>query len=147
MGTPKNRIKLADINRDNAVDHPRKNQARDTIIPRNQEYYITQVSEEIEGRVTRKLSQEFSRTKSCLLGCLSKLDEFLLNTHGPVPETSRSSNGENQQTNEDRSQNDPHPEVGVSLSQSSQAFSPDETFCINLRSKHRGSSGASQASK
>ena len=33
----------------------------------------------IEGRVTKKLSKEFSRTESRILGALSKLDEFLLN--------------------------------------------------------------------
>ena len=41
--------------------------------------YILQVSEEIEGRVTKKLSKEFSRAESHILGALSKLDEFLLN--------------------------------------------------------------------
>ena len=58
------------------------------------EEYITQVSEEIEGRVTKILSQEFSRTESRILGSLSKLDEFLLNPQirsfsGTVPGTSR----------------------------------------------------------
>ena len=38
--------KLAAIYRDNHGEHPRKNQARDTNIPRNQEDYITQFSEE-----------------------------------------------------------------------------------------------------
>ena len=41
--------------------------------------YIPQVSEEIQGRVTTKLSKEFSRTESGFLGALSKLHEFLLN--------------------------------------------------------------------
>ena len=87
------------------------------------------MSEKIEGGLTKKLSQEFSRTKSRFLGALPKLDEFLLNPQarvhsGPVPETYRNTNGENKKTNEDRSQNDPHPGVGVSVSQSSQEFSP-----------------------
>ena len=108
------------------------NQARHTNVLRNQEDYNTQVSEEIEGRVTKELFQELSRTESRILGTLSKLDEFVLNPQaqvhsGLVPETSRSSNGDNQETNEDRSQNEPYPEVGVSLSQSSQEFGPDET--------------------
>ena len=60
------------------------------------------------------------------------LDEFLLNTQtrvnsGPVPKTSRNLSRENQGRNEDRSQNAPHPEVEVSLSQSSQELSPEET--------------------
>ena len=41
--------------------------------------YISQVFEEIEGRVTKKLSKEFSRTESRILGALSKVDEFFLN--------------------------------------------------------------------
>ena len=42
------------------------------------EEYITQVSEEIEVRVTRKLTEESSRTELRVLGALSKLDECLL---------------------------------------------------------------------
>ena len=78
--------------------------------------YISQVSEEIEGRVTKKLSKEFSRTESRILGALSKLDEFLLNPQVRTcsvvaPGTSRSNNLENQGTNEDRPSDDPGPEV------------------------------------
>ena len=40
--------------------------------------HISQVSEEIEGRVTKKVSTELSRTESRVLSALSKLDEFLL---------------------------------------------------------------------
>ena len=72
--------------------------------------------------MTKKLSQEFSRTESRILGAMSKLDVFVLNPQarvqsGHVPETLRNSNRENRETNGDRSQNDPHPEMGVSLSQ------------------------------
>ena len=54
----------------------------------------TQVSEEIEGRVTKKLSHEFSRTEIRILGALAKLDDFLMNPllqghSGTTPETSR----------------------------------------------------------
>ena len=61
--------------------------------------YISQVSEEIEGRVTKKLSKEFSRTESRILGALSKPDDFLLNPQVrtcsvAVPGTSRKSNSE-----------------------------------------------------
>ena len=85
------------------------------------------MSEENEGRVTKKMSHEFSRTEDRILGALSKPDEFLLDPKtrvhsGRVPEISQNSNGENQEAN-DRSQNAPHPQMGVSLSQSSQ----DET--------------------
>ena len=89
-------------------------------VPRFNEEYITQASEEIESRVTQKLSQEFSRTEFRILGALSKLDEFLLKpqvwTHvETVPETSRNTDVENQEPNGDRSQNDTHPEMGSSV--------------------------------
>ena len=99
-------------------------------VPRIDEEYITQVSEEIEGSVTEKLSQEFSRTESRILGALFKLDEFLLNpqirTHsGTVPGTFRNTNVENQRTNEDDSQSDPHPEAGIFRSQTTQNSGPE----------------------
>ena len=80
---------------------------------------ITQVSEEIEGRVTKKLSQEFSRTESRILGALFKIDESLLNPQvrtfsGIIPGTSRNNDPENRQPTGDRSQNDPYPEVEFS---------------------------------
>ena len=86
-------------------------------VPRSLEDYITQVSEEIEGRVTKKLSQEFSRTENCILGALARLDDFLKNPllqgySGTTPETSRNMFSINQGTNEDDSQSNPHPEAG-----------------------------------
>ena len=91
---------------------------------------MTQFSEEIEGRVTRELSQKFSGTESCILGALSKLDEFLLNPQvqtqsGSVPGTSRITDVENQEPNEDRSQIDPRPEVGSSIYRSPQSVDLD----------------------
>ena len=84
---------------------------------------MTQVFEEIEGRVTKKLSQEFSTTESRILGALSKLDVFHLNprsrTHsGTVPGTFQKTNVENQEPIEDRCQDDPYPEVKFSVYQS-----------------------------
>ena len=81
--------------------------------------YISQVSEDIEGRVTKKLSKEISRTESHILGALSKLDEFLLNPQVrtcsvAVPRTSRNSNSENREPTGDRSLNDPCPEAAFS---------------------------------
>ena len=135
MATLKNKRKLTADNKDNHNEHARNNQVRYSNVPRNQEDYITQVSEEIECRVTKKLSQELSRTESRILEALSQLDDFFLNPQvrvhsGLVPETSRNSNGENHETNEDRSQNDPYPEVGVFLNQFFQEFSPEETSYI-----------------
>ena len=85
---------------------------------------------ETEVRVTKKLSQEFSRTESSILGNLSKLGEFLLSpqirTHsGTVPGLFRNTNVENHEPNEDRSQDDPHPEVGPSVSQSRHSIDSD----------------------
>ena len=92
--------------------------AQNSTAPRSQEDYITQVSEEIEGRVTKKLSQEFSKAENRILGALARLDDFLMNPllqglSGTTPETSRNVLSVNQGTNEDDSQSDPHPEAGL----------------------------------
>ena len=126
-------LKIAAINKDDTEDFSRSTPARDTIILRNQEDYITQVSEEIESIVTIKLSKGFRRTKRRLSDVPRKLDEYLLNPQacvysGPVPETSPISNGEKEKANKDRSQNDLYTHVGVFLSQFSQKFSPDRPF-------------------
>ena len=75
----RNNKKLAALNKKNCEKHPRCNLASNSNVPRSQEDYITQVSEEIVGRVTKKLSQEFSRTENRILGALAKLDDFLMN--------------------------------------------------------------------
>ena len=92
--------------------------------------YISQVSEEIEGRVTKKLSKEFSKTESRILGALSKLDEFLLNPQVrtcsvAVQGTSIDANSENRETHGGRSSNDPYPEVGYFPHLSGQLNSPE----------------------
>ena len=106
------------MNKENCEEHPRSNLAQNSNAPRSQEDYITQVSEEIEGRVTKKLSQEFSRTENRILGALAKLDNFLMNPllqghSGITPETSRNVFSVNRGTNEDDSQSNPHPEAGL----------------------------------
>ena len=131
MATLRNKRKLAAVTRETQEEHPRNGQSRNTSVPRINEEFITQVSEEIESRVTRKLSLEFSRTESRILGALSKLDEFLLNqlirTHsGTVPETFRNTNVENQGTNEDNSESDPHPEAGIFRGQTTQNSGPKD---------------------
>ena len=80
VATLKSKRKLSAVNRDNHEEHPRNNQLRDPDVPRVSEDYINQISEEIEDRVTKKLSQEFRRRNSLILGVLSKLDDFLLNS-------------------------------------------------------------------
>ena len=131
MATLRNKRKLAGVTREAQEENPRNGQSRNTSIPRINEEYITQVSEEIEGRVTEKLSQEFSRTESRILGALSKIDEFLSNqqiqTHSrTVPGTFRNTNVENQGTNEDDSQSDPHPEAGSFRGQITQNSGPKD---------------------
>ena len=130
MATLRNKRKLAAVTRETQEENPRNGQSRNTSVPRINEEYITQVSEEIEGRVSKKLSQDFSRTEFRILGALSKLDEFLLNqqieTHSEtVTGTFRNTNAENQGTNEDDSQIDPHPEAGIFLGQNTQSSGPD----------------------
>ena len=127
MATLRKKRNLAAVTRETQEENPRNGQSRNTSVLRINEEYITQVFEEIEGRVTKKLSQEYSRTESRILGALSNLDEFLLNqqirTHsGTIPETFRNTNVDNQGTNEDDSQSDPHPEAGLFRSQTTQNF-------------------------
>ena len=118
MATLRNKRKLAAVSRE-TPESTRSGRTQNILDPELTQDYISQVSEEIEGRVTKKLSKEFSRTESRILGALSKLDEFLLNPQVrtcsvAVPGTSRNSNLENQGTNEDRPSDDPGPEVEFS---------------------------------
>ena len=129
----RNKTKLAALNKENCEEHPRSNLTQNSAAPRSQEDYITQVSEEIKGRVTKKLSQEFSRTENRILGSLARLDGFLMNpllqSHsGNTPETSGNTFNTNQGTNEDDPQSDPHPEAGSFGSQMIQN-SGQETCC------------------
>ena len=130
MATLRNKRKLAALNKENWEEHPRSKMAQNSNVPRSQEDYITQISEEIEGRVTKKLSQEFSRTENCILGALARLDDFfmkpLIQGHsGTASETSRNAFGTNQGTNEDDSQSDPHPEAGIFRSQTTRNSDPE----------------------
>ena len=118
MATLRNKRKLAAVSRE-TPESTRSGRAPNTLDPELTQDYISQVSEEIEGRVTKKLSKEFSKTESRILGALSKLDEFLLNPQVRTcsvvaPGTSRSNNLENQGNNEDRPSDDPGPEVEFS---------------------------------
>ena len=80
MATLRNTKKLATVNRDSNEEHLKNNFLRDPIVPRVNEDYITQVSEEIEGRVTEIVSQKFSKTENRIVGALSKQDNFRLNS-------------------------------------------------------------------
>ena len=130
--TTRNKRKLAALNKENCEENPRNNLARNSSALRSQEDYITQVSEEIEGRVTKRLSKEFSRTENRILGALARLDDFLMNPllpgySGTTPEPTRSALGNNQGTNQDDSQNDPHSEAGLFHSQTTQNAGPEDS--------------------
>ena len=116
MATLRNEGKLAAVSRE-TTESSRSGTGPTVLDPELTQDYISQVSEEIEGRVTKKLSKEFSKTESRILGALSKLDEFLLNPRVrtcsvAVQGTSGNANWENLETHGDRSSNDPYPEVG-----------------------------------
>ena len=127
-------------------EYPRNSQSQNTSAPGITEEYIAQIFEEIEGRVTKKLSQEFSRTEFRILGALSELDEFLLKPQvrtfsGTVPGTFQNADLENQEPSGDHSQNDPHPKVEFFACRASNLTDsdPDETshsHPLSLVSQH-----------
>ena len=140
MATLRSKRKLAAVSRE-TPENNRKTQSRNTIDPEMAQEYFSQVSEEIEGRVTKKISKELSRTESCILGALSKLDDFLLNPQvrtcsEAVPGAPRNSNSENRETTGDRSSDDPCPEVRYSSHLSGQLNSPEaETYSHTITSR------------
>ena len=137
MATLRKEKKLAALNKEICDENPRKNLAQNSSVTKSQEDYLSQVSEEIECRITKKLSKELSRTESRILGALSRLDEFLLNPllqghSGSAPKKSRKALNINQGTNEDHSQGDPHPETRVTQSETTQIFGPDDSYDSKL---------------
>ena len=102
-------------------EYLRNSQSQNSAAPRITEDFIAQVSEQFEGRVTKKLSQELSRRESRILVALSKLDKFPLNPQirtisGTVPGSFLNADVENQQPSGDPSQNDYHSEIEFSAS-------------------------------
>ena len=123
----RNKRLLAPLNKENCEERLRNNLAQNSSAPRSQEDYITQVSEEIEGRITKTLSKEFSRTENRILGALARLDDFLINPllpghSGTTPGPSRNALNTSQGTNENDSQNDLGPEAGLFHGQMTQNF-------------------------
>ena len=136
----RNKRKMAALNKENCEEHPRSNLAQNSNVPISQEDFITQVSEEIEGGVTKKLSQEFSRTENRVLGALARLDDFLMNPllqghSGATPEAFWNALGTSQGTNEDDSQNDSHPEAGFFHGKMMQNSGPEEDHDMVTGSK------------
>ena len=133
----RNKKKLAALNKENCEEHPRSNLAQNWNVLRSEEDYITQVSEEIEERVTKRLPKEFSRTENRMLGALARLDDFLMipliqGHSGTTPEPSQNALSTSPGTNEDDSQNDPHPEAGLFHGQMTQNSGPEDGHDNNI---------------
>ena len=130
MAKVRNKRRLAAVSRE-TPEGSRNSRAQNVLDPELTQDYISQVSEEIEGRVTKNLSkEEFSKTESRILGALSKIDEFVLNPQVrtcsvAVPGTSRNNNSENRETTGDRSSDDHYPEVGYFSHHSGHLNSPE----------------------
>ena len=119
MATLRNKRKLAAVSRE-TPENTRNSQSQNTLGPEMAQEVISQVSEEIQGRVTKKLSKEFRRTESRFLGALSRLDEIVLDPQVrtcsvAVPGTSRNNNSENREPTGDRSLGDPCLEAVFSM--------------------------------
>ena len=114
MATLRNKRKLAAVSRE-TPENTRNNQSQNTLDPEASQEDISQVFEEIEGRVTKKFSKEVSSTVSRILGALSKLELFLnpqvQTCSVAVPGTSRNSDSGSRELNRDRSPNNLCPEV------------------------------------
>ena len=118
MATLRNRRKLAAFSRE-TPENTRNSQSQNRLDPEMAQEYISQVAEEIEGRLTKNFSKDFSRTESGSLVALSKLDEFLLNSQFrkcsvAVPVTTKNSDSGNRQPKGDRSPGDPCLEAMIS---------------------------------
>ena len=114
---------MAAVSRE-APENTRNSQSQNVLDPGLTQEYISQVSEKIEGRFTKKLSKEFSRTESRNLGALSNLDDFFLNPQVrpcsvAVPGTSRNNDSENRKPSGDRSLGNSCPEAVFSTYRSS----------------------------
>ena len=129
MATLRNKRNLAAVSRE-TPEGSRNSRAQNTFDLELTQDYISLVSEEIEGRVTKKLSKEFSRTESRILGALSKLEEFLLNPQVrtcsvAVPGTSRNNTSETREAIGDRSSDNPCTELRYFSHHSGHLYSPE----------------------
>ena len=142
MATLRKKRKAAALSSENCDNLPRRNLAQKSNVRRSQKDYITQVSVEIEGRATKRLSQEFSWTENHILGALSSVDDLLMNAiiqghSGTTPETSPNAYGSNQGTNEDDSQSDPYPEAVIFQSQTAHNSGPEDGHNSDTWFKHQ----------
>ena len=85
MAILRNKRKLAAVSRE-TLENTKISQSQNTLDPEIAQEYISQFSEEIEGRVTKKLSKEFSRTESRVwVLCLNMTNFFWTYRFGLVP--------------------------------------------------------------
>ena len=76
MAALRNKRKLAAVSKE-IPEISRNSQSQNTFDPGVTQEYISQVSEEIEWRVTKKLSEEFSRLESRIwVLCLNLMNFF-----------------------------------------------------------------------
>ena len=127
MATLRNKKKLAAVSRE-TPEGSGSSRRQNVLDPELTQDYISQVSEEIEGRVTKKLSKEFNKMESHILGALSKLEELLLNPHVrtcSVAGTFGDNSSENQETAGDRFSDNPCPEEGYFFHHVGHTSSPE----------------------
>ena len=130
MATLRSRRKLAVFLRE-TPENTMNTQSQNTLLRRWLRSAIAKFLMKLKGGSPKKLSQEFSRTESRILGALSKLDEVLLNPQVRncsvvVPGTSRNINSENRQPTGDRSVNDPCPDVVFSACHTSKLIDSEQ---------------------
>ena len=136
--------KLAAVTREAHEEHPRNGQSQDMSVPRINEEYITQNSEEIEGRITENCPRSSAgQPPAFWVPCLNEMSCVLkpqIRTHSAtVPGTFRNTNVENQGTNEDDSQSYPHPEGDTFRSQTTQNSDPEVGHDMVRSVQRRGS--------
>ena len=104
-------------------------QSRNTIDPEVAQEKISQVFEQIEGKVTKKTIKRV-QSESGILRALSKLDEYLLSPQVricsvAVPGALRNDDSESREPTEDRSLNDACPEARFSSHLSGNLIGPE----------------------
>ena len=136
LATLRDKRIIAAVSRE-TPESTRDSRGQNTLDPDLTQDYISQVSEEIEGRLPEKISNKCSKTESRVLGALSKPDEFLLNPQVrtcsvAVPGTSGCNNSENRETTWDRSSGDLCPEAMFFFRHSGQINSPEAEIDIHM---------------
>ena len=69
MATLRNKRKMATVVRETQEEYSRNGQSRNTFVPRFSGEHVTHVSEDIEGRVTKKTVPEVQHDRVQHFGC------------------------------------------------------------------------------